>query len=88
MRILLALPRPLFPADAGGKIRTLNIFSRLADRVEIHAVSLADRERDAGAIAEMQKLFRSYTPVFWNETTTFSPAFYFKFLASRASRFP
>ncbi|MBI1749148.1 MAG: glycosyltransferase [Acidobacteria bacterium] len=84
----MALPRPLFPADAGGKIRTLNIFSRLADRVEIHAVSLADRERDAGPIAEMRKLFRSCTPVFWNETTTFSPAFYFKFLASRASRFP
>ncbi|HEV8385525.1 MAG TPA: glycosyltransferase [Candidatus Acidoferrales bacterium] len=88
MKMLLALPRPLFPADAGGKIRTLNIFSRLADRVEIHAVSLADRERDAAAIAEMRKLFRSYTPVFWNETTTFSPAFYFKFLASRTSRFP
>jgi glycosyltransferase involved in cell wall biosynthesis len=88
VRILLALPRPLFPADAGGKIRTLNIFSRLAERVEIHAVSLADRVRDAGPIAEMQKLFRSYTPVFWNETTTFSAAFYFKFLASRTSRFP
>lgn len=82
------MPRPLFPADAGGKIRTLNIFSRLADRMEIHAVSLADRERDAGPVAEMQKLFRSYTPVFWNETTTFSLAFYFKFLASRASRYP
>ncbi len=88
MKILLALPRPLFPADAGGKIRTLNIFSRLASRVEIHAASLADREKDAEPIAEMHKLFRSYTPVYWNETTTFSPAFYLKFLTSRTSRFP
>lgn len=88
MKILLALPRPLFPADAGGKIRTLNIFSRLASRMEIHAVSLADRKRDVDSIAEMKKLFRSYTPVFWNETTTFSPAFYFKFLANRTSRYP
>src|SRR5262245_53513559 len=39
MKILLTLPGPLFPADTGGKIRSLNIFSRLAQRAEIHAVS-------------------------------------------------
>lgn len=88
MKILLVLPRPLFPADTGGKIRTLNIFSRLANRMEIHAVSLADRVTDAGPIQQMKQLFRSYTPVFWEETKTFSPSFYAKFLFSRFGRFP
>ena len=88
MRILLALPRPLFPTDTGGKIRTLKIFERLADRHEIHAVSLADPGREAGGIAQMRQLFYSYTPVEWQETPKFSPAFYAEFARSRFSRFP
>jgi sugar transferase (PEP-CTERM/EpsH1 system associated) len=78
----------LFPSDAGGKIRTLNIFARLVGRLEVHAISFANRDREAGPIQEMQQLFASYTPVHWNETTTFSPSFYMKFLRSRMSRFP
>jgi sugar transferase (PEP-CTERM/EpsH1 system associated) len=85
---LLALPRPLFPTDTGGKIRTLKIFERLAARHEIHAVSLADPAGEAAAIAEMRRLFASYTPVEWKETRKFSPAFYVGFAYSRFSRFP
>ena len=88
MKILLALPRPLFPADTGGKIRTLNIFSRLAQSMEIHVVSLADRKRDVDGIAQMRRIFRSYTPVFWTETPTFSARFYVQFMRARAGRFP
>jgi len=78
----------LFPTDTGGKIRTLNIFTRLAERAEVHVVSLADRKKDAAAIGEMQRVFASFTPVFWKETPKFSPAFYAEFLASRLGRFP
>lgn len=88
MRILLALPRPLFPADTGGKIRSLNIFSRLAKRAEIHAVSFADPDLDAAAISEMKAMFASYTPVFWQEAERRSPKFYAQVLANQCSTLP
>lgn len=88
MKLLLTLPRPLFPADTGGKIRTLNIFRRLAERMEIHAVSLADLRSEAEAIAEMRRTFHSYTPVEWQETRKFTPAFYAEFLRCRFGRLP
>ena len=70
------MPRPLFPADTGGKTRSLNIFSRLAREAEIHAVSFADPVRDAAAMSQMKATFESYTPVFWREAKKYSPAFY------------
>src|SRR5438046_9981598 len=76
MKILLTLRQPLYPADTGGKVRSLNIFSRLAKRASIHAVSFADAVADAASIREMQRLFESYTPVFWQETKKYSPRFY------------
>lgn len=88
MKILLTLPRPLFPPDTGGKIRSLEIFSRLASRAEIHAVSLADPVRDAVAIGEMKSLFKSYTPVFWRETSRDSLSFYTELLANQFSSLP
>ena len=88
MKVALALPRPLFPTDTGGKIRTLNIMTRLSSEVEIHAVSFAERGVDDAAIAEMQRVFASYTPVYWREAPKFSPRFYSDFARSRLSRFP
>lgn len=88
MKVLLTLARPLFPPDSGGKIRSLNIFSRLAERAEIHAVSLAHPTEDAEPIRQMKDLFASYTPVFWHEVPKFSPRFYLDLGLSRFSRFP
>lgn len=88
MKILLALARPLFPADTGGKIRSLNIFQRLARRAEIHCVSLVDRAGEREAVPQMERLFAGYTPVLWNETRSFSPRFYAEFLLSRAGSLP
>jgi sugar transferase (PEP-CTERM/EpsH1 system associated) len=85
---MLVLPRPLFPAHTGGRIRILNIFTRLARQAELHVISLADREADAEVIAQMQERFPRYTPVYWKETRKFSPAFYLEYLASRFSRLP
>ncbi len=88
MRVLFTLPRPLFPTDTGGKIRTLNIFSRLVRRMEIHAVALAEPGRDDQGAEEMRRLFAGFTPVHWRETRRFTPAFYAEFARIRMGRFP
>jgi len=88
IKILLTLPRPLFPPDTGGKIRSLNILARLARRAEIHAVSFADPILDAVAISEMRSTFESYTPVFWREATKRSVRFYREVLTNQCSALP
>ncbi|HKW34573.1 MAG TPA: glycosyltransferase [Candidatus Acidoferrum sp.] len=88
MKILLTLRQPLYPSDTGGKVRSLNIFSRLAKRGSIHAVSFADPVGDAAAIRGMRDLFESYTPVFWQETKKYSPAFYKEVVTNQFSGLP
>ncbi len=88
MKILLTLPRPLFPPDTGGKIRSLNILARLARRAEIHAVSFADPIFDAAAVSEMRSTFESYTPVVWREATKRSLRFYQEVLTNQCSALP
>lgn len=88
MNILLTLRQPLVPPDTGGKVRSFNIFSRLAKRCSIHAVSFADPVADAPAIAEMKRMFCSYTIVPWREATKYSPAFYGEVLANQAGALP
>ncbi len=88
MRILLTLPGPLFPADTGGKIRSLNIFSRLAKRAEIHAVSFVEPARDGAGLSEMKAIFASYTPVFRSEARKYSATFYSELLANQVSSWP
>jgi len=88
MKILLTLPGPLFPADTGGKIRSLNIFSRLARRVEIHAVSFADPEKDTAAISEMKTMFAGYTPVFRREARKYSLRFGADVVANQFATLP
>src|SRR5438094_7869958 len=88
MKILLTLRQPLFPADTGGKVRSLNIFSRLAKRASIHAVSFADPLSDAASIQEMQRLFEGYTPVPWRETKKYSFQFYEELVTNQFSAWP
>src|SRR5215471_5987689 len=88
MRILLALPSVLFPADTGGKIRSLNIFSRLAQRAEIHAVSFVDAARDPADTSDMEAIFASYTPVFRNEARKYSASFYSELLTTQFTTWP
>ena len=88
LKILLAFPRPLVPADTGGKIRSLQIFSRLAKRAEVHAISLANPDTDAAGMAEMHRMFASYTPVTWKESVKYSGQFYRELLANQFSPLP
>jgi polysaccharide biosynthesis protein PslH len=88
MKILLAFPRPLVPADTGGKIRSLQIFSRLSERAEIHAISQANPDVDGVAIREMKQVFASYTPIFWKESVKYTPQFYLDLAKNNFSRMP
>ncbi len=88
MNILLALRQPLLPADTGGKVRSLNILSRLAKRASIHAVSFANPATEAVAMAEMKHLFDSYTPVSWCEAKKYSLSFYGEILATQLGAWP
>ena len=88
MKVLLTLPEPFFPADTGGKIRSLNIFSRLAKRVEIHAVSFAEPQPDWDSMAKMHGMFASYTPVSWSQPAKYSLPFYRQVMASQFSSLP
>jgi sugar transferase (PEP-CTERM/EpsH1 system associated) len=88
MKILLTLPGPLFPADTGGKIRSLNIFSRLAKRAEIHAVSFAEPNGGMAGISAMNRIFASYTPVFRRHARKYSATFYSELLANQFSSWP
>jgi len=88
MKILLTLRQPLYPADTGGKVRSLNIFSRLGKRASIHAVSFADPVAEAESIRKMQEAFESYTHVPWQETQKYSPKFYKQLLANQFSSLP
>lgn len=88
MKILLTLRQPLYPADTGGKVRSLNIFSRLAKRASIHAVSFADPLVEAAPIQKMRGVFGSYTAVPWQETKKYSPKFYKELLTNQFSAVP
>lgn len=88
MKILLTLRQPLYPADTGGKVRSLNIFSRLAKRASIHAVSFANPLIETTPIRKMQDLFESYTPVLWEETKKYSPRFYKELFTNQFSSLP
>src|SRR5215831_15805744 len=88
MNVLLTLRQPLLPADTGGKVRSFNIFSRLAKRVSLHAVSFADPDREQTAIEEMKSIFSSYTPIAWKEAEKHSAPFYAQIMANQFGPWP
>lgn len=79
MKILFILPRPLFPCDTGGRIRTHRIVQCLVKKAEVHALSLAAPETAGEPQEKMARLFASYTPVLWKEAARFSVSFYLQF---------
>jgi hypothetical protein len=88
MKILLTLRQPIYPADTGGKVRSFNIFSRLAKRASIHAVSFADPVLESASIRKMQEVFEGYTPIPWQETKKYSGKFYKELFTNQFSTLP
>jgi len=58
MKILFLAPRLPYPADTGGKIRTLNILKQLADFAEIDLVCFSFRKDDAGISRQLRRQVR------------------------------
>ena len=56
MKVLFVAPRLPWPADTGGKIRTLNILKQLAKRSQVHLVSFSFGNKDQEWISEFSKI--------------------------------
>ena len=88
LRILTVAPRPFYPADTGGRIRSSQIFERLA---RIHDLTIlcfttsADRPEH---LAQMRGCGSEIETIPWKETAKFSPGFYAELAASLASSLP
>ena len=86
-RILFLQKRLLFPADTGGKIRTLNVLRHLAQWHDITYVSNL-LQCEQAYLGEMQSLGLELVNVPWMETPRNSPLFYGQLAANLFSRFP
>ncbi len=88
MRILLVLPRPLVPADMGAKIRSLHMFSRLAQRHTTNCLCLVPNGTPATVVNQTAQLFNKFVPVYWRDIPAFSPSFYWEYLKAQPSGHP
>jgi len=87
MRILFLQKRPLFPADSGGKIRTLNVLRHLARSHEVtYLCNLQAGEEQS--LGEMTRLGLQVETVPWRETPRDSPLFYAELTQNLFSRLP
>lgn len=89
MKYLAILPRVVFPADTGAKIRNLNMFSRLSrggDEATIVCYrGVKDTDQD---VERMRAICTHLELVPWNEAETFSLRSYAHALRNISSRFP
>lgn len=86
-KILFLQKRLLFPADTGGKIRTLNVLRHLAQWHDITYVSNLLPCEEA-YLGEMQSLGLELVNIPWLEAPRSSPLFYGQLAANLFSRFP
>ena len=87
MRILFLQKRPLFPANTGGKIRTLNVLRHLARWHEItYLCNLQDDEQRY--VEPMRELGLRVDTVPWRETRRYSLRFYLELAGNLFSPYP
>ncbi len=87
MKILFLQKRPLFPADSGGKIRTLNVLRHLARRHEVTYLCNVQAGEEV-ALSQMAELGLQVETIPWQETSRESPRFYLELARNLGSRFP
>ncbi|QGJ69198.1 Glycosyltransferase involved in cell wall biosynthesis [Planctomycetales bacterium 10988] len=87
LRILFLQKRPLFPANTGGKIRTLNILRHLAKWHEITYLC-NEQPHEIAACDEMKSLGLDVETIPWVETPRSSGWFYVELLRNLASPYP
>jgi len=87
VKILFLQKRPLFPADSGGKIRTLNVLRHLARWHEItYLCNLQPHEREF--LSPMRDLGLRLETLPWQETPRGSLRFFAELFANLASPYP
>lgn len=87
MKILFLQKRPLFPADSGGKIRTLNVLRHMAPRHDVTYLCNVQAGEEA-SIQQMGELGLHVETIPWQETSRDDPRFYFELLRNLSSKFP
>lgn len=87
MKILLLQKRILFPADVGGKIRTLNVVRYLARWHDVTYLCNI-QETDAPFIDEMRDLGVTLETIPWDETPRETLGFYRDLAINLCSRYP
>ncbi len=76
MKILFLQKRPLFPADNGGRIRTLNVLRHLAQWHDVtYLCNLLPEEEQSGSVQKMEELGLRVVAIPWNETSRRSMRF-------------
>jgi hypothetical protein len=74
MKYLAVLPRIVFPADTGAKIRNLNMFSRLSAKGDQATVVCYRKQNDSEAdVEKMRHICTRLELVPWQENIGFSP---------------
>ena len=87
MKILILQKRILFPADTGGKIRTLSVLRHLAARHEVTYLSNVQSD-DAPHLDEMRAIGVRLETIPWQETPRTSPRFYADLACNLLSPYP
>jgi sugar transferase (PEP-CTERM/EpsH1 system associated) len=75
MNILFLAPRLPFPADTGGKIRTINILKQVAKFAHVHLVCFSFDDKDRQYKSEIERLGIAVTLVPKKETPNIQKAF-------------
>lgn len=81
LKILFLQKRPLFPANTGGKIRSLNILKHLAEWHEVtYICNFTDEEKKDHSLEHMRELGVELHAFPWKETSRNSIKFYLELL--------
>ena len=85
MRMLVLTPRLLYPANTGGKIRSSQLFERLARMHDITAVCFRTPEESDEQVAMMRRCCSTIETVDWVDHRKGTPGFYMEALGNLLS---
>lgn len=88
MRILLLSPRPFYPANTGGRIRSSKLVEQLARWHELTIACFESAQDDPAQFERMRAACARLERVPWHETPRYSAAFYTELATSLPSPLP
>jgi sugar transferase (PEP-CTERM/EpsH1 system associated) len=88
LRILAVAARPFYPADSGGRIRSSQIFERLARMHHVTMLCFTTPEDRPEQVERMRACCSTLETIAWHETPKRSPRFYAELAACLLSPLP